>query len=453
MYQFSGKLKSIAIALMVIGALGIGYGFFASSGKTIEDAKETIAHNKAEKARKAEEAKYDPRAIQYGSQAAESHDSHEAEAHEADAHADEHYAEHVLHQLKNRPWAAFFVSLFFFFMIALLIFTFYVIQIAASAGWSIVLFRVMEALSANLIPMGILLFLFLLASAFGLNHIFPWMHAEGDALIEAKSWWLNTPSWLVRSAVYIIGFIFFRYLIRKKSLQQDDADDTVAHKKGFKYSILYLVFFFLAESMLSWDWIMSLDPHWFSSLFGWYIFASAIVSAITVIALATMYLKNKGYLEFVNDSHIHDLGKYMFGFSIFWAYLWFAQYMLIWYANMPEETTYFTQRIQDYNFLFFFMVALNFAFPILILMDTAFKRNFGFMLIAGIVILIGHYIDMFVLIMPSTVGAQWSFGIPEIGAILFFLGLFIFCGFRAMAQQPLLAKGNPYLKESKHYHY
>ncbi len=453
MYEFSGKLKSIALVLMVIGALGIAYGFFTSSSITLEDAKETIAHDVAEKARKAEEAKYDPRAIQYGSHSEVTHDTHESDDHAVDAHAEEHHVKHVYNQLHNRPWAAVFVSLFFFFMIALLIFAFYVIQIGASAGWSIVLFRVMEALSANLIPLGILLFIFLLASAFGMNHFYPWMHAEGDALIEGKNWWLNTPGWLIRSAFYIVGFITFRYIILKKSIQQDNATDTVSHKKGFKYAIFFLVFFMLAESALSWDWIMSLDPHWFSSLFGWYIFASAIVSAVTVIALVAMYLKSKGYLEFVNDSHIHDLGKYMFGFSIFWAYLWFAQYMLIWYSNMPEETTYFMQRLEDYKFLFFFMVALNFAFPILILMDTAFKRNFVLMFIAGIVILVGHYIDMFVLIMPSAVGSQWSFGIPELGALLFFIGLFIFCGFRAMAKRPLLAKGNPYLEESKHFHY
>lgn len=466
MYQFSGKLKSIAIALMIIGALGIAYGFFTGSSKTIEDAKESIALRKAEKMKKAEAAKYKP---QYGKQTTVVHeDAHEVDTHAedkaalhgdayADEHAEEHGAEqhavHVLNQLHNRPWAAFYVALFFAFMIALCIFAFYGMQIGASAGWSIVLFRVMEAFSANIIPIGIILFLFLVASAMGMNHIFPWMHAEGDAIIEAKSFWLNTPGWLIRSAFYIIAFILFRYIIRKKSLQQDNASDYKAHKKGFTYTILFLAFFMLAESALSWDWIMSLDPHWFSSLFGWYIFATSIVSAITVLALVTMYLKTKGYLEFVNDSHLHDLGKYMFGFSIFWAYLWFAQYMLIWYANMPEETVYYAQRMLQYKYLFFLMVGLNLAFPLLVLMDSSWKRRFPIVLIVGLVLLVGHYIDVFVMIMPSTVGESWSFGIPEIGAILFFVGLFIFVGFRALSRQPLLAKGNPYLEESKHYHY
>jgi len=460
MYKFSGKLKSIAIALMVIGALGIGFGFFDGASKTIDDAKEAIAHHEAEKAAKAKES---AKAIHYGRKVkgavttqADAHADTHQDAHEEDAHhTSAHAEEHALSQMQNRPWAAFFVSLFFFFMIALTIFVFYTIQIAASAGWSIVLFRVMEALSRAIVPLGILLVLFMLVSAFGhVNHIFPWMHTDGtDAILEGKKWWLNIPGWSIRSIIYVAGFIFFRYIIIKKNTEQDEATDYVAHEKAFKYTIFFLAFFFVSETLLSWDWIMSLDPHWFSTLFGWYIFASSLVTAITIIAMATIYLKSKGYLSIVNNSHIHDLGKYMFGFSIFWAYLWFSQYMLIWYSNMPEETTYFMQRMLQYKGIFFVMPILNLAFPILILMDSDGKRKTWIMLLAGSFILVGHYIDFFVMIMPSTVGAYWHFGIPEIGAILFFLGLFIFCGFKNLTERPLMAKNNPYMKESEHYHY
>jgi len=308
MYEFSGRLKVTALVLMVIGALGIGFGFFDGASKTMEDAKEVIAHHEAVAAEKAAEAELKP---QYGrkSQAkavekhAESHDTHGHDDH-ADAHAEDKHVAHVLHQLHNRPWAAVLVAMFYLFMIALSIFAFYTIQIAASAGWSVVLLRLMEALSASLVPIGILIFIFLLASAFGMNHIYPWMHAEGDAIIEGKKFWLNIPGWLLRSFVVIAGFIFFRYIIIKKNREQDDANDLSAHKKGFKYAVFFLAFFMVAETVLSWDWIMSLDPHWFSSLFGWYVFSTAIVSAITVIALAVIYLKIKGHLEFVNDSHI-----------------------------------------------------------------------------------------------------------------------------------------------------
>jgi len=205
--------------------------------------------------------------------------------------------------------------------------------------------------------------------------------------------------------------------------------------------------------MMSWDWIMSVDPHWFSTLFGWYVFASMIVSGITVIAMVTIYLKSKDYLPDVNDSHIHDLGKYMFGFSVFWTYLWFSQFMLIWYSNIPEEVTYFVTRIEDYNLPFFGMVAMNFVLPILLLMNSDYKRINWFVIMTGIIILVGHYIDIFNMIMPSTVGDQWSIGIPEIGAVLFFAGLFIFWVFRALTKAPLQPKRNPFIEESRHFHY
>ena len=205
--------------------------------------------------------------------------------------------------------------------------------------------------------------------------------------------------------------------------------------------------------MMSWDWIMSVDPHWFSTLFGWYVFASMFVSGITVISLITIYLKSKGYLEFVNANHLHDVAKFMFAISIFWTYLWFSQFMLIWYSNIPEEVTYFITRIQDYRLPFFGMVVLNFLFPVLMLMNADYKRIPWFIVMTGIVILFGHYIDVFNMIMPATVGDRWYIGIPEISAVLLFAGLFIFIVFSALAKAPLLAKGNPFIKESEDFHY
>lgn len=149
--------------------------------------------------------------------------------------------------------------------------------------------------------------------------------------------------------------------------------------------------------------------------------------ALSVIALITIYLKSKGYLEHVNDSHIHDLAKFMFGISIFWTYLWFSQFMLIWYSNIPEEVTYFVTRIEDYKLPFFGMLVLNFIFPLLLLMNSDYKRINWFVVMTGIVILIGHYVDVFNMIMPATVGDQWFIGVAEIGSVLFFLGVYLCC--------------------------
>jgi len=454
MYTLSSKLKLTAIIFMIVGALGLVYGFIAAPS-TIEDVKEMMA------SKEGHQESADTKIV-----GGDTHTTNPEQVEvehgttssaQAEDHGDEHY-EHLLHQLQNKPWAALYVAAFFFFMISLGALAFYALQYASQAGWSPVLFRVMESISAYLLPGGIVVFVILLLSGLHFNHLFTWMDPEvvaNDELIQNKAGYLNVPFFLIRAAFYLIGWNVFRYLLRRNSLRMDEATDNSNKwfKQNFKLSAGFLVFFLITESMMSWDWIMSFDPHWFSTLFGWYVFSSFIVSAITVIALVTIYLKSRGYLENVNDSHIHDLAKYMFGFSIFWAYLWFSQFMLIWYANIPEEVTYFVTRIEDYNLPFFGMVVMNFVFPILILMNSDFKRLNLFVIMGGIVILIGHYLDIFVMVMPATVGESWFIGVSEISALLLFGGLFIFVVFSALTKAPLLPKGNPFIKESEHFHY
>lgn len=393
---------------------------------------------------------------------------HAAASDHGDAHVEgghamtpEEHAAHTLAEYQNKPWSAVYVAAFFFFMISLGCLAFYAIQYAASAGWSPLLLRVMEGITAYLPWGSVIMFLLLAAGMLHLNHMFHWtdpaLIEEGnehyDKIIAGKSGYLNATWFLIRAAIFIAGWNFYRIVALRYSKNQDEATNNRWHKKSFKAAAIFLVFFIYTESIMSWDWIMSLDPHWFSTLFGWYVFAGMMVCAITVIALVTMVLKSAGYLERVNDSHIHDLAKFMFGFSIFWTYLWFSQFMLIWYSNIPEEVTYFIQRIEDYNLPFFGMIAMNFIFPLLILMNSDFKRVNWFVVMAGIVILLGHYVDIFNMVMPATVGKSWSFGFVEIGSLLFFLGLFILVVFTSLSKRPLEPKRNPLIEESKHFHY
>ncbi len=443
MYTISNRLKMGSIILMVVGLLGIGYGFMTAPS-TVAEAKEILAsHDDGHGSGHGEAAQV----------AGEGHGSNEEAGH---AMSEAEHDEHVWHQLQNKPWAALYVAAFFFFMIALGVLAFYAVQRAAQAGWSPLLFRVMEGITSYIVPGGIIVFVILVLSVMHMNHLFIWMDADvvaHDALIQGKAGYLNPTFFLIRAAIFLAGWIGYREYSRRLSLAQDKSDDDSNFKLNFRISAAFLVFYLISESMMSWDWIMSVDPHWFSTLFGWYVFASMFVSGITVIAMVTIYLKSKGYLEQVNDSHIHDLAKFMFGISIFWTYLWFSQFMLIWYANIPEEVTYYVTRIEDYNLPFFGMVAMNFLFPVLLLMNSDYKRINWFVILAGIVILAGHYMDIFNMIMPSTVGDQWYIGIPEIGAILFFAGLFIFWIFKALASAPLQPTRNPFIEESKHFHY
>ncbi|MGA0897124.1 MAG: quinol:cytochrome C oxidoreductase [Flavobacteriaceae bacterium] len=457
MYTFPNKLRNLAIAFMVIGFLGLTYGFL-SAPATLEESKAIVAASHSDgHGTSHEEASHEPQEtnaveVQAGhhEDAAASHSTSTVEGHDVD------HDEHVFHQLSNKPWAALYVAAFFFFMIALGVLAFYAIQRAAQAGWSPVLFRVMEGITAYLLPGGIVVIVILVLSTLHLNHLFIWMDPEvvaHDKLIAGKTGFLNAPFFLTRAVIFLSGWALYRYFSRKFSLAQDTATDLSNHKKNFRISAAFLVFYIVTESIMSWDWIMSIDPHWFSTLFGWYVFASMFVSGITTIAMVTIYLKSKGYLEFVNDSHIHDLGKFMFGISVFWTYLWFSQFMLIWYSNIPEEVTYFITRIEDYNLPFFGMLVMNFIFPLLILMNSDYKRVNYFIVMAGIVILLGHYMDVFNMIMPSAVGDQWFIGAPEIGGFFFFLGLFIFIVFKELTKAPLLAKGDPYMGESERFHY
>ena len=506
MYTFSSKLKTFSFVLMIVGILGIGYGFLTAP-KTIQDVETilkeeaeahhggheaTAAHEEAKAESHEAEAKHEEVAktvvdtsVATHEEAVASHDTIAKdtaavaavtpEAHtgktaehaeKTEAHGDEHaeHVAHVFHQLQNKPWAALYVACIFFMLITMGALAFYGIQQVAQAGWSPVLFRVMQGITAYL-PVGSLIFFVLLiitgTHMFDSNHLFVWM-ADGitdptkpnyDHMIAGKSGYLNFPFWIIRAAIFLGGWNLYRYLSRKNCLAQDEATDNTFYKKNFKMSAAFLVFFIVSESIMSWDWIMSVDPHWFSTLFGWYVFASFFVSGITTIQLVTLYLKSKGYLENVNSSHIHDLSKFMFGISVFWTYLWFSQFMLIWYANIPEEVTYFITRIEHYGILFWGAVVMNFVFPILLLINTDFKRIAWIIVMGGTVILIGHYVDFFNMIMPATVGDRWFIGIPEISSLAFFLGLFIFVVFSALTKAPLVPKRNPFIEESKHFHY
>lgn len=442
MYTFSSKLKTFSLILMAVGLLGIGYGFL-SAPKDIQAVEAILAAD----------AHGGHQEVTHAS--TEGHAVAGEEKVQAETEHKEHL-EHVLNQLQNKPWASLYVACIFFMLISLGVLVFYAIQQVAQAGWSPVLFRVMQGITAYLPVGSVIFFIVLLLCGLHFNHLFVWLDSEvvaNDKLIQAKSGYLNFPFWIIRAAIFLIGWNLYRYFSRKNCLAQDEAKDDNFYKKNFKMSAGFLVFFIVTESIMSWDWIMSIDPHWFSTLFGWYVFASFFVSGITTICMISLYLKSKGYLEHVNTSHIHDLAKFMFGFSVFWTYLWFSQFMLIWYANIPEEVTYFVTRIELYNLPFFGAVVMNFLFPVLILINTDFKRITWVLVMAGTVILLGHYVDFFNMIMPGTVGDQWFIGISEIASLLFFLGLFIYVVFTALTKVPLLPKRNPFIEESKHFHY
>ena len=273
MYTLSKNLKLIPIILMIVGAIGLAVGFFTTPG-SVEEVKEMLAHDSHHGGGHGDTHKPAVQSEGHVAHAAQADhhadDSHERHIDDADTHA-----EHVFHQLQNKPWAALYVAAFFFFMIALGVLAFYAIQYAAQAGWSPLLLRVMEGITAYLLPGGVIMFIILALSAFHFNHLFVWAdhdlinpeNPKYDALIAGKSSWLNAGWFLVRAAVFLIGWNLYRiYAVKFSRKQDEDPNGNVWYKKSFKAAAGFLVFFIYTESMMSWDWIMSFDPHWFSTL-------------------------------------------------------------------------------------------------------------------------------------------------------------------------------------------
>jgi hypothetical protein len=362
----------------------------------------------------------------------------------------------------HRTWPSLLFNNYFFIGIAVFGVFFVAKQYVSEAGWSIVLKRVPEAVMSALPVMSLIMLFIMFASIMHWNHIYHWLH-EGimdpandhyDKIIAGKEAYLNGSFFIIRTIIYLLGWNYFAKKLRALSVLEDKVEGTSIHFKSVSTSAWFMVFFAVTSAMASWDWIMSIDPHWFSTIFGWYVFAEWGAIGFTTILLFTLYLKRQGYLEDVNENHIHDLGKWIFAMSLVWTYMWFSQFMLIWYANIPEEVTYFMARleVENYKFLFWFSMIINFIAPIILLMSRDAKRNNGRLIFVGCVILVGHWINSYLLVTPGTLGTHGHIGFVEIGMGLGFAGLFIYLVLNSLTKQPLETKNHPFLDESKNLH-
>lgn len=325
----------------------------------------------------------------------------------------------------------------------------------AQGSWIVAYRRVTEAIGANVWIFAIILMVVVTCIIFGVggeNHIYHWLHPEGDAVLEAKSPFLNKGMYFGFTIATLIGFSYFGRKFRSMSLEQEKApkNSTKIYWRTIVVSALFMVFFGLTTmSTAPWFWLMSIDAHWFSTMYSWYVFASSFVSGMALILLWVVYLKNQGNLFIVTKEHMHDLGKFMFAFSIFWTYTWFCQYMLIWYGNIPEETTYYKMRQQGpYGLIFYASFVLNFIFPILILMSAPSKRNYFTVVFIAIIIIFGHWLDFYLMTAPGPLKADWHLNWYEIGVLLGFVGVLILSVSRTLSKSNLIPENNPMLKET-----
>lgn len=357
---------------------------------------------------------------------------------------------------QTRFWAVLLQNSIFFLLISLASVFILSATSLAQAGWIVSFRRIPEAIGSIVWVLGIIAGAIILTLIWTDNHhIYHWLEKGNiphNSLNTLKNFFLSKPFFSIWTVVVIALWGWLGVKLRNLSVQQDNEPkgSTKTYWINFKYSAGFVFVFALSlASTIPWLWIMSIDSHWFSTMFSWYTFASSFVSGMSMIMLWILYTKRHGYLDIVSDEHIHDVGKFMFAFSIFWTYLWFSQFMLIWYANIPEETIYFKIRMHGpYKFFYWLNIILNFVCPILILMPRPNKRNYFVVVLVAVLIIFGHWIDFYQMIMPGTVGADWQMGWFEIGILCGFVGLVIWLVANKLTKAPMVPQNHPFLKET-----
>lgn len=418
----------------------------------------------------------------------------------------------------TRFWSSLLHNGTYFTIISMMAIFFVAISITAYAGWNVGFKRVWEAMSQFMYVGFAIMFFIVIGLYLGWHHLYHWADAESvanDTILQGKASFLNKNVYAIVGLGILATWIFFSKKLRRLSFQEDDhGNESFEHHKKMKFwAAIFLPIVGFSSAVAIWLWLMSVDPHWYSTLYAWYTGASCFVSMIALTILLLIYLKSRGYYHNVNQEHFHDLGKFMFAFTVFWTYLWFSQYMLIWYGNNGEETVYFKTRLDQYPVLFYGNLVLNFVLPFLILMRNDNKRKYGTLITVSIIVFFGHWIDSFQMLKPGilhtsheighaeaspkdhgTIGLEstghsktdaahsahkadgpesghgstgahheveahhgpgigYSIpGLADIGLLIGFVALYFATTMHFLSKAPLVPRNDPYLQESLHHH-
>jgi len=363
----------------------------------------------------------------------------------------------------KRLWANLLLGAYFTFLLGSGGLFFVAVKNVANAGWHVGFKRIPEAM-ATYLPLGGL-FVVLIGGVWGVlgSHYYHWSTPgimDTDKILNGKKAFLNLLFYCAGLPFFFAIWYYVQRKLRAFSIAEDNDNPNVNAKgdimndkwfnKSIGISAFWIFFFGFTFSITAWLVIMSIDAHWFSTIFSIYNFAVLWVSTLSSIHLLLIYLKAQGYYKHVNDEHKHDLGKFMFAFTVFWTYIWLAQFLLIWYANFSEEVTYYNARWTSHYMPYFITnLLLNFVAPFLILMTRNNKRNPNTIILAAAAILIGKWNDLYLMIMPGVTGDYGSiFGAMEFGAIFLFFGIFLHVVFRSLTKANLTPVNHPYIKES-----
>jgi len=348
----------------------------------------------------------------------------------------------------ERIWPNFLVAEVYLIGLGLGAGFFIAIQHLSNAAWGTVYRRIPEAM-ISIIPYaagGILVL------AFGVHSLYEWSRPSvvaNDPLLQEKSAWLNVTFFFGRLAFYFAGWIYLGRKLVKHSILQDEDGDLDHTRKNIRYSALFTLFGAVTFCFASFDLLMSLEAHWYSTVFGLLALSGLFLNAMAAITIVAVILRKMGYDHIITTGHMADLGKLLMSFSVFWVYMWVSQHLLIWYSNIPEETSYYIFRhFGGWGSLSFLNVVLNWLLPFLVLLPYAAKRSDKILVQVSVVLLVGHWLDLFIMVMPVTFGDQPALGLWEIGTILGALALFFFVTFRMLEKHRLVPVNDPYLVES-----
>ena len=358
-------------------------------------------------------------------------------------------------QAHGQFFFSYLIGFFFWLTIALGGLFFVLVQHLTRSGWSVVVRRLAEAIASTL-PFFAVLFLPIIA--FGMHDLYSWTHEGHVSASKAK--YLNTPFFIVRALIYFGVWSFASWRLRSFSYTQDQTGDPALTAKAQGFAPGATLLFALTVSFAGIDWIMSLQPHWFSTIFGVCYFAGGFMAAMATLTLLSLWLSKRGLLaDAITTEHYHDLGKLMFAFMVFWAYTNFSQYMLIWYANLPEETSFYAHRQHgNWYTMGAVLVIGHFLVPFAFLMSRHIKRNRLTLALGAVFMLVMHWIDMIFLVMPNygghgdhgEAGMHWT--LVDFTCLFGFAALVAGLTLTSLRKTPLIPERDPRLAESLHFH-
>lgn len=352
----------------------------------------------------------------------------------------------------ERGWVNYLINNYYFLSLAIGAGFFIAIQSITQSGWSAAFRRVPEAMML-FIPISAVLFIGLL---FGLHHLYHWSHADAvahDTLMQHKSPYLNMPFFTARMVLFFALWILMVVLIRRASLREDAEGGIGNFTKIERYSRAFIFILAVTFSLSAVDWMMSVNPHWYSTLYALKNFVSAFLHGIAVMILIVLFLYRRGHFPFLNQSHIHDFSRYIFIIGIFYGYFWFSQFMLIWFANIPEETVYYATRWKNgWTPLFIADLVINWAIPFFVLLPVGTSRNKWVLAAVALLLVPGFWLDLYMQTGPELFDRP-AIGIPEVGSFVGFAALFVFIVSRFLSRAALVPVHHPYLDESRHHHF